>query len=130
AVNLHAVRPQPPRSVLVRGQEIQQGEIRAVTQGAVGVDIELQNAVPDRLADVKSLLVRGDADSIGVVEVVCDLDPLTPARRAENDPADHCGWHALIGSEYGGIRASVRRDHDIVDAAVELPAFVIGVPAV
>src|SRR5205823_7482631 len=100
AVNLHAVRPQPPRSVLVRGQEIQQGEISAVTQGAVGVDIELKDAVPDRLADVKSLLVRGDADSVRVVEVVCDLDPLPRARCAVNDPADHRGWHALIGSKH------------------------------
>jgi hypothetical protein len=100
-----------------------------VTQRTVCLYRELENAVPDGLAHVERLLVRRDADTVRVVEVVRHLDPLLAAGRHVEQLARDGRRHAVIVTEHGGIRTAISRDHDVVDAAVELDALVICIPA-
>src|SRR5207245_8355410 len=89
AVDLHAIRSNPPGFDLVSCEKVEQSKIRSVAQRAVGIYCELQYAVSDGFADVKRLLIWRDAYSVGVIEVVRYLDPFLAARRKiENFPHD------------------------------------------
>src|SRR6266516_6196460 len=115
AVDLHAIRSNPPGFDLVSGEKVEQSKIRSVTQRAVVIDLEFQYAVSDGFADVESLLIWRDAYSVGVIEIVRYLDPFLVARRKiENFPGQG-GWQVLIWAEDCGISAAIGGYHNIVD---------------
>src|SRR5579872_6441647 len=130
-VDLHAVGTQRPGLDPVWREKIQEREIGAMGKRAVAVDAELQDAVADRLADIERLLVGRNTDAVGVIEVVGNLDPALGARREVEDLADDRARYARAGpgTEYGGVGAIVGADHDVVDAADELRAVLVAVPA-
>src|SRR5204863_6264840 len=115
----HAIRSNPPGFDLIFCQKVQQSKIRSVAQRAVFIDFEFQYAVSDGFADVERLLIRRDADSVGVIEIVRYLDPFLAARRKIENFPHHGGWHFLIWTEDRGISAAVGGHHNIIDAAVE-----------
>src|SRR5947208_9545168 len=127
-VDLHAIRSNPPGFDLVWCEKIQQSKIRSVAQRAVVVDLEFQYAVSDGFADVEGLLIWRDAYSVGVIEIVCYLDPFLAARRQiENFPRDG-GWQVFIWAEDRGISAAVGGHHNVIYAAVEWLAVFVGIP--
>ena len=81
AVDLHAIRSNPPGFDLVWYEKVQQSKIRSVAQRAVGIDLEFQYAVSDGFADIESLLIWRDAYAVGVIEFARYLDPFLAARR-------------------------------------------------
>src|ERR1700722_14639509 len=88
-VDLHAIRADPPGIDFVWRQDIEQREIRSVTERTIAVHVEFQYAISHRLADVQCFLVRGNADTIGIVEIVRDLDPLLAAGREIENLSGH-----------------------------------------
>src|SRR5439155_16557995 len=119
---------EPPRFDFVFCQKIEQSKIRSVTQRAVGIDRELQHAVPDRFADVESLLIWRDADSVGVIQIVRYLDPVLAARRKIENFSRNGGWQVFVRAEDRGVSAAVGGHHNIIDAAVEWLAVFVGIP--
>src|SRR5207245_5775282 len=75
AVDLHAIRSNPPGFDLVWCEKIEQSKVRSIAQRAVLIDLEFQYAVSNGFAYIKRLLVRRDADSVGIVEFARYLDP-------------------------------------------------------
>src|SRR5256886_8880805 len=89
---------------------------------------EFEHAVSDGFADVEGFLIRRDADSVGVIEIVRYLDPFLAARRKiENFPRDG-GWQVLIRAKDRGISAAVGGHHNIIYAAVEWFAVFVRIP--
>jgi hypothetical protein len=66
AVDLQAVRANPPAVDFVLGENVEQREVGAVAERAVGIDRVFQDAVADGFADVERLLVGGNANAVGV----------------------------------------------------------------
>src|SRR5438874_10129341 len=92
------------------------------------VNCKFQYAVSDGLADIKGFLVAGNADAVGIIEIVRDLDPITRARsKVENSARDSCR-QVLVWPENRRISAAVRGHDDIVDTAVEFPSLVVSIP--
>src|SRR5437762_12712661 len=92
AVDLHAIRSNPPGFDLIFCQKVQQSKIRSVAQRAVFIDFEFQYAVSYGFADVEGLLIWRDADSVGVIEIVRYLDPFLAARRKIENFPHYGGW--------------------------------------
>src|SRR6266516_744699 len=128
AIDLHAIRSNPPGFDLVWCEKVEQSKIRSVTQRAVVIDLEFQYAVSDGFADVKGLLIWRDAYSVGVIEIVRYLDPFFAARREIKNFSHHGGWQVLIWAEDCGVSAAVSGHHNIIYAAVEWLAVFIGIP--
>ena len=102
-----------------------------MTQRAVGVDRELQDAIADGLADVKGLLVGRNTDAVGVVEVVSYFHPfLAAGRKIKNFPHDK-GWYRRVGvrAKDRGISTAVSSHHNIIYSAFKLLAVVVSVPS-
>src|SRR5260370_12757148 len=100
----------------------------SVTQRAVVIDLEFQHAVSDGFADVEGLLIWRDAYSVGVIEIVRDLDPVLAAMRKIENFSHHGGWQVLVRAKDRGISAAVGGHHNIIYAAVEWLAVFVGVP--
>src|SRR5207244_13566549 len=103
-------------------------KIRSVAQRAVVIDFEFQHAVSNGFADVESLLIWRDADSVGVIGIVRSLDPYLAARRKIENFPRHGSWQVLVRAEDRGISAAVGGHHNIIDAAVECLAVFVGIP--
>src|SRR5215510_341691 len=101
-----------------------------MTQRAVAVDGELQDAVTDRLADVKSLLVRRYAYSVGIIEVVRYFHPFLTTGRKTKNFSNHSCWYWWIGvwAENCGISAAVGSDHNIIYPAIKFLTVTINIP--
>src|SRR5207253_10485306 len=128
AVDLHAVRSNPPGFDLVSCEKVQQSKIRPITQRAILIDLEFQYAVSDGFADVEGLLIWRDAYSVGVIEIVRYLDPFLAARRKIENFPRHGSWQILVRAEHRGISTAVGGHHDIIYAAVECLAVFVGIP--
>src|SRR5438105_7001483 len=128
AVDLHAIRSNPPGFDLVSCEKVEQSKIRSVAQRAVVIDLEFQDAVSDCFTDVKGFLIRRDADSVGVIEFVRDLDLFLAARRKIENFSRDGGWQVFVRAEDCGVSAAVRSHHNIIDAAVEWLAVFVGIP--
>src|SRR5207249_970457 len=128
AVDLHAIRSKPPGFDLVSCEKVQQSKVRSVAQRAVVIDLEFQYAVSDGFADVEGLLIWRDAYSVGVIEFARYLDPFLAARRKiENFPHDG-SWQVLVWAEDGGISTAVGGHHNVIYAAIEWLAVLVGIP--
>src|SRR5207253_11336543 len=128
AVDLHAVRSNPPGFDLVSCEKVQQSKIRPITQRAILIDLEFQYAVSDGFADVEGLLIWRDPYSVGVIEFARYLDPFLPARRKIENFPHHGGWQVRVRANDRGISATVGGHHNIIDAAVEWLAVFVGIP--
>src|SRR5437588_7738931 len=102
-----------------------------MAQLAVVIYREFQDAISDRLADVKSLLVRRDAYSVGVIEVVRYLHPFLTARRKIKNFPNHGGWCWRVGvwAKDRGISPTVGSHHNIIYPAIKLLAAIVGIPS-
>src|SRR5207249_4272470 len=127
-IDLHAIRSKPPGFDLVFSEKIEQSKIRSVAQRAVVIDLEFQHAVSDGFADVEGLLIWRDAYSVGVIEIVRYLNPLLAARRKIKNFSRHGSWQVLIWAEDRGISTAVGGHHNIIYAAVEWLAVLVGIP--
>src|SRR4029434_9115249 len=100
-----------------------------MAQRAIRINIKLQDTIADRFTDIKSLLIGRDTDAVGVVKIVRDLDPIFRTRSQIKDLSHDRGWRIDEVSKKGGVGAAISRHYDVVDAAIELMALVIGVPS-
>src|SRR5213596_414401 len=128
AIDLHAIGSKPPGFDLVWCEKIEQSKIRSVTQRAVVIDLEFQHAVSDGFADVEGLLIWRDAYAVGVIEIVRYLDPFLAARRKIKNFSRHGGWQVFVRAKDRGISAAVGGHHNIIYAAVEWVAVLVGIP--
>src|SRR6266516_2755041 len=128
AVDLHAIRSNPPGFDLVSCEKVEQSKVRPITQRAILIDLEFQYAVSDGFADVEGLLIWRDPYSVGVIEIVRYLDPFLAARRKVENFSHHGGWHILVRAEHCGISAAIGGHHNVIYAAVEWLAVFVGIP--
>src|SRR5439155_1918534 len=128
AVDLHAIRSNPPGFGLIWREKIEQSKIRSVAQRTVVIDIEFQHAVSDGFADVESLLIWRDTYSVGVIEIVRYLNPLLAARRKIENFSRDGGWHVFVRAEDCGVSAAAGGHHNIVYAAVDWLVVFVGIP--
>src|SRR6187455_3259220 len=96
---------------------------------AIGINIKFQDTIADRFTDIESLLIGRDTDAVGIVKIVCDLHPVFCTRRQIKDLSHDCGWRIDEVSKKGGVGAAISGHNDIVDAAIELMALVVGIPS-
>src|SRR6202008_2006767 len=109
--------------------QVQKRKIRSMAERAVSVNVELEDAIAHHLTDVERLLIGRNSDAVGIIEVVCHLDPVLRAGRQIKDLADHgCGTVNKM-PEDGCVGAAARSDNNVVYSAIERVAFVIGIPA-
>src|SRR5207248_3952632 len=119
AVDLDAIRSEPPRLVLIFCEKVEQSKIRSVTQGAVVIDLEFQYAVSNGFADVEGLLIWRDADSVRVIEIVRYLNPFLAVRRKIENLSRDRGWQVFVRAKDCGISAAVGGHHNIINTTVE-----------
>src|SRR5712691_13521551 len=101
-----------------------------MAERAIGINIKFQDTIADRFTDIESLLIGRDTDAVGVVKIACDLDPsLRTGSKVKNLSHDR-GRRIDEVSKKGGVGAAISGHYDVVDAAIELMALVIGVPSV
>src|SRR5439155_9664143 len=114
AVDLHAIRSNPPGFGLIWREKIEQSKIRSVAQRAVVIDLEFQHAVSDGFADVERLLIWRDAYSVRVVEFTRYLDPFLAARRKIKNFSNYRGWCWWVGvwTKDRGISTAISSNHD------------------
>src|SRR5205823_14693407 len=93
------------------------------------INIKFQDAIADCLADIEHLLIWRDTDAVSVVKIVRDLDPSLPTGSKVKNLSHDGGWRIDEVSKKGGVGAAISGHHDVVDAAIELIALVIGVPS-
>src|SRR5512132_2550063 len=100
-----------------------------MAERAIGINIKFQDTIAHRLADIESLLIGRDTDAVGVVKIVRDLYPIFRTRSQIKDLSHDRGWRIDEVSKKGGVGAAISGHYDVVDAAIELMALVIGVPS-
>src|SRR5207249_9864387 len=83
---------------------------------------------PAGFAELEGLLIRRDAYSVGVIEIVRYLDPLLAARRQIENFPRHGGRQFLVWTKDRGISTAVGGHHNIIYAAVEWLAVFVGIP--
>src|SRR5438874_2741594 len=96
---------------------------------AIGINIKFQDTIPDRFTDIESLLIGRDTDAVGVVKIVRDFDPILRTRSKVKNLSHDGGWRIDEVSKKRGVSAAISGHHDVVDAAIELIALVIGLPS-
>src|SRR5439155_9544835 len=104
-------------------------KVGAMAKRAIGINIKFQDTIADRLADIESLLIGRDTDAVGVVKIVRDLDPILRTRSKVKDLSHDRRRRIDEVSKKCGVGAAITGHHDVVDAAIELMALVIGVPS-
>src|SRR6266481_8367855 len=100
-----------------------------MAEQAIGINIKFQDTIAHRLADIERLLIWRDTDAVGIVKIVRDLDPSLRTGSKVKDLSHDRGWRIDEVSKKGGVGAAISGHHDVVDAAIELMALVIGVPS-
>ena len=128
-VDFHAVGPNPPRVDFVFGEEIQKSKVGAMAERAIGINIKFQDTIAHRLVDIERLLIGRDTDAVSVIKIVRDLDPILRTGSKVKNLSHERGWRIDEVSKKGGVGAAISGHHDVVDAAIELMALVIGVPS-
>src|SRR5258705_10253613 len=96
---------------------------------AIGINIEFQDRIADRFTDIESLLIGRNTDAVSVVKIVRDLDPILRTGSKVKNLSHDRGWRIDEVSKKGGVGAAISGHHDVVDAAIELMAIVIGLPS-
>src|SRR5690349_10908913 len=101
-----------------------------MTQRAVSFDRELQHAIANRLADVKRFAVGRNANSIRIIEIVCDDNPFLAAWRQIENLSNDRSWYRRISiwTEHRRVSAAVRSYNDVIDSADEFVAIAVSVP--
>src|SRR5207244_11383236 len=74
-------------------------------------------------------MIWRDAYSVGVIEIVRYVDPFLAARRKIENFSRHGGWQVLVRAKDRGISTAVGGHDNIIYAAVECLAVLVGVPA-
>src|SRR6266576_1341035 len=100
-----------------------------MAERAIGINIKLQDTIADRLADIERLLIGRHTDAVGVVKIVRDLDPILRTGSQVKNLSRDRGWRIDEVSKKRGVGAAISGHYDVVDAAIELMALVIGVPS-
>ena len=100
-----------------------------MAERTIGINIKFQDTIADRLTDIESLLIGRDTDAVGVVKIVRDLYPIFRTRSQIKDLSHNHGWRIDEVSKKGGVSAAISGHNNVVDAAIELMALVIGVVA-
>src|SRR6185369_1574122 len=95
---------------------------------AIGINIKFQDTIADRFTDIERLLIGRDTDSVGVVKIVRDLYPIFRTGSQVKNLSHDLSWRIDEVSKKGGVGPAISGHFDVVDAAIEFLALVIGVP--